>query len=90
VKGWTEGQSYSGPQAGATYAFMQGTSMAAPQVSGAAAAVASVTGLRGSALRSRLLSTADDKGALGYDTKFGNGRLNVYRAVTGTSAPAGQ
>ena len=57
---------------------------------GAAAVVASKTGLRGAALRSRLESTADDKGAAGYDTKFGNGRLNVYRAVTGSSAPAGQ
>jgi subtilisin family serine protease len=90
VSGYTGGRTYGGPLAGGSYAYMQGTSMAAPQVTGAAAVVASVTGLRGSALRSRLQSTADDKGAAGYDTKFGNGRLNVYRAVTGTSAPAGQ
>ena len=90
VAGYTGGTTYSGPQAGGRYAFMQGTSMAAPQVTGAAAAVASKTGLRGSALRTRLYSTADDKGAAGYDTKFGNGRLNVYRAVTNTSLPAGQ
>ena len=70
--------------------YMQGTSMAAPQVTGTAGIVASKTGLRGSALRNRLQSTADDKGAAGYDTKFGNGRLNSYRAVTGTSLPAGQ
>ena len=37
-----------------------------------------------------LLSTADDKGTPGYDTKFGNGRVNAYRAVTGSSLPAGQ
>ena len=90
VNGYTGGTVYSGPQAGGTYTYMQGTSMAAPQVTGAAATVASKTGLRGSALRSRLLSTADDKGAAGYDTKFGNGRLNVYRAVTGATLPAGQ
>ncbi|HEX5872661.1 MAG TPA: S8 family serine peptidase, partial [Longimicrobium sp.] len=71
------------------YAMLQGTSMATPQVTGAAAAVASKTGLRGAALRTRLLSTADDKGTAGVDTKFGNGRLNVYRAVTGTSLGAG-
>ena len=71
------------------YAFLQGTSMAAPQVTGAAGVVASKTGLRGSALRNRLLTTADDKGTAGYDTKFGNGRLNVYRAITGTSLGAG-
>ena len=63
--------------------------MAAPQVTGAAAIVASMTGLRGAALRARLESTADDKGAAGYDTQFGNGRLNAYRAVTGTTLGAG-
>jgi subtilisin family serine protease len=71
------------------YTMMQGTSMATPQVTGAAAAVASKTGLRGAALRTRLLSTADDKGTAGVDTKFGNGRLNVYRAVTNTPLGAG-
>lgn len=71
------------------YAMLQGTSMAAPQVTGAAAVVASKTGLRGAALRNRLLSTADDKGTAGVDTRFGNGRLNVYRAVTGTTLGAG-
>ena len=69
------------------YSWLQGTSMAAPQVTGAAGTVASVTGLRGSALRSRLLSTADN---LGSATSFGAGRLNVYRAVTNSSLPAGQ
>jgi subtilisin family serine protease len=64
--------------------------MATPQVTGAAAAVASKTGLRGAALRTRLLSTADDKGAAGVDTQYGNGRLNVYRAVTNTTLGAGQ
>jgi serine protease len=72
------------------YAYYQGTSMAAPQVTGTAAIVASVTGLRGAQLRSRLETTTDDKGTAGYDTKFGNGRLNVYRAVTGSTLPAGQ
>jgi serine protease len=66
---------------------MQGTSMAAPQVTGTAAIVASVTGLRGASLRSRLLSTADAKSDAG---RFGAGRLNSYRAVTGSSLPSGQ
>jgi subtilisin family serine protease len=69
------------------YAYMQGTSMAAPQVTGAAGVVASKTGLTGAALRARLESTADDKGALGYDVVFGNGRLNVYRAITTLTLP---
>ena len=72
------------------YEWLQGTSMAAPQVTGTAAIVASVTGLRGSQLRTRLLSTADDLGAHGPDNTFGAGRLNSYRAVTGNSLPAGQ
>lgn len=86
--GYTGGRTYTlggkGP-----YAYMQGTSMAAPQVTGTAAIVASVTGLRGAALRDRLYHTADDLGAKGYDTKFGNGRINSYRAVKGTSLGTG-
>lgn len=68
------------------YAYYQGTSMAAPQVTGTAGVVASKTGLRGAALRAQLEGTADDIGASGYDTTFGNGRVNTYRAVT--SAPS--
>lgn len=90
VKGFTEGTVYSGPLPGGSYTWMQGTSMAAPQVTGTAAIVASVTGLRGSSLRSRILSTADDLGAAGTDTKFGAGRVNSYRAVKSTSLAAGQ
>ncbi len=63
--------------------------MATPQVTGAAGVVASVTGLRGAQLRARLESTADDIGASGYDTTFGNGRLNVYRAITGQTLAGG-
>jgi serine protease len=69
------------------YAWLQGTSMAAPQVTGAAAVVASKTGLRGSALRSRLLSTVDRPSSI---SQYNVGRLNIYRAVTNASLPAGQ
>jgi subtilisin family serine protease len=72
------------------YAWMQGTSMAAPQVTGTAAIVASTSNLRGAGLRNQLLSTTDDLGASGYDTSFGNGRLNSYRAVKNASLPSGQ
>jgi subtilisin family serine protease len=84
-----EGCIYS-VKSGGGYTYMQGTSMAAPQVTGAAGVVASVTGLRGTALRDRILNTADDIGTAGYDTKFGAGRVNAYRAVTNTTLPAGQ
>jgi serine protease len=90
VKGYTGGTKYTLGSNGGTYAYMQGTSMAAPQVTGTAAIVASKLGLRGAALRARLQSTADDKGTAGYDTKFGNGRINSYRAVTGNTLASGQ
>lgn len=83
-----EGCIYSAGKSG-TYTWMQGTSMAAPQVTGVAAVVASVTGLRGAALRTRILSTADDLGAAGTDNNFGAGRVNAYRAVTGNTLAAG-
>jgi serine protease len=83
-----EGCIYSAYKGG-SYAWLQGTSMAAPQVTGTAAIVASVTGLRGALLRTRLLSTADDLGAAGNDQSFGSGRLNSYRAVTGNSLAGG-
>lgn len=67
---------------GAGYAFFQGTSMAAPQVTGTAAVVASVTGKRGPALRAALEGSTDDLGDPGYDTRFGHGRLNSQAAVS--------
>jgi serine protease len=66
---------------GGGYRYLQGTSMAAPQVTGTAGIVGSVTGLRGDALRARIEGTVDDLGDDGYDTIFGWGRLNTYRAV---------
>ncbi len=85
----SEGCIYSAYKNGG-YAWLQGTSMAAPQVTGTAAIVASVTGLRGAQLRTRLLTSTDDLGASGYDQTFGSGRLNSYRAVTGNTLPVGQ
>jgi len=81
-----EGCIYSAYKGGG-YAWLQGTSMAAPQVTGTAAIVASKLGLRGSALRSRLLGTTD---AIGPSGTFGAGRVNSYRAVTGSTLGSGQ
>ncbi|MGI9179378.1 MAG: S8 family peptidase [Longimicrobiaceae bacterium] len=86
---YTAGPTVGGPIAGAKYAYDQGTSMSAPQVTGVAAIVASKTGLRGSALRSRIEGTTDDLGTKGYDNTFGWGRVNAYRAVTQTTLNEG-
>ena len=72
-----EGCIYSAYKGGG-YAWLMGTSMAAPQVTGTAAVVAATSNKRGSALRSQLLGTADQ--ISGQD--FAAGRLNTYRAVT--------
>jgi len=81
-----EGCIYSAYKGGA-YTWMQGTSMAAPQVTGTAGIVASKAGLRGSALRTRLLSSTDNINAANLT---GVGRLNSYRAVTNSTLSAPQ
>lgn len=65
------------------YAYLTGTSMAAPAVAGAAALI---TGywpyLQASQVASILLNTADDLGAPGVDAVYGRGMLNVNRALS--------
>jgi len=68
------------------YYFLQGTSMAAPHVSGVAALVASVLLHQGEStnpdiIRSILQSTARDKGALGVDVNYGHGIIDAAAAV---------
>lgn len=82
----SEGCIYSSVMGGG-YDWYQGTSMAAPQVTGTAGIVASMTGLRGAALRSRLLNSVDNPSAL---SRYTVGRLNTYRAVTGATLAGGQ
>jgi autotransporter-associated beta strand protein len=70
--------------ANATYQIWEGTSLAAPQVAGAAAVVHSAfPSLDYNAVRQIILGTADDLGAPGPDAVYGYGRLNVGRAVLG-------
>lgn len=59
-----------------------GTSMATPFVSAAAALVrAQNPGMTHTQVEQRLMDSADDIGAAGYDSKAGWGRLNAHRAV---------
>jgi hypothetical protein len=69
-----------------------GTSFSAPVISGAAALLASAfPNLTGAQIVQLLLSTADDAGAPGVDSTYGNGILNIQRAFApqGTTLVAG-
>lgn len=64
------------------YAYISGTSMATPHVSGVAALIWSIfPELTRDQIRSLLRETADDLGASGLDIYYGYGRINARRAV---------
>jgi subtilisin family serine protease len=71
---------------GDEYGFLSGTSMAAPHVSGAAAAVLSHCALDTSQLKAVLVDSVDAIPSLASLTISG-GRLNLLRALEGCSAP---
>ncbi|GAA5435779.1 S8 family serine peptidase [Deinococcus aquaticus] len=69
---------------GADYESLDGTSMATPHVSAAAAVVwAAKPTLTNTQLLSLLTSTARDLGTAGKDNNFGYGLVDPYKAITG-------
>lgn len=69
------------------YWFYQGTSMAAPHVSGVAALLIS-TGVTGpDAVREALESTAEDLGISGWDAEYGWGLIDAYAALNYYNIP---
>jgi len=70
------------------YWFYQGTSMAAPHVSGVAALlIANGVAITPDEVREVLQSTAEDKGTAGWDTAYGWGIVDAYAALTYTLVP---
>lgn len=64
------------------YEWLQGTSMAAPHVSGLAALIWTVNpAMSPLTLRNVIAQTADDLGAPGWDDEYGWGRVNAERAA---------
>jgi serine protease len=59
----------------------QGTSMAAPHVSGAAAVLMGAGAGTAENVRELLFESAEDLGAKGWDKKYGHGRLDVSAAL---------
>ena len=74
---------------GGTYGCIQGTSMASPHAAGVAALIVSQFGrlrngdveLAPSTVESIMERSAIDIGLAGYDTCFGNGRIDALRAI---------
>jgi subtilisin family serine protease len=86
---WSTYHNHSDP-ASDYIASLSGTSMASPNAAGVAALIWSAfPGISAVEVKQRLFDTADDLDALNptYAGKLGAGRVNAYRAVTGSTPP---
>jgi subtilisin family serine protease len=74
----------TGTYSGSSFQYLSGTSMATPHVTGVAALVlARNPAFTPAQLRTRLLASVDRKASLAGKVVSG-GRINAYKAVTGT------
>ncbi|MDO9517093.1 MAG: S8 family serine peptidase [Methanosarcinaceae archaeon] len=69
------------------YYFYQGTSMAAPHVSGVAALLISYGVTGPDNVREAIESTAEDKGPVGLDSGYGHGIVDAYAALQWSATP---
>ncbi|WP_100401623.1 S8 family serine peptidase [Bacillus sp. FJAT-42315] len=73
-----------------SYAYMDGTSMAAPVVSGEAALILSKNPfLTPSQVKKMIYSSTRDLGKKGWDSYYGIGRIDTYQALKMTKEPMG-
>lgn len=74
------GVSITSTTKGGGYGVMSGTSMASPHVAGLVSVMLSAN-IPASQIRAQLIATADDLGAVGFDTFYGNGLVDAPEAV---------
>jgi thermitase len=73
-------------QAGGSYGYWYGTSFSAPIVASVAGLIAAIKpAISATDLVNTLLQSTDDIGAPGFDTSFGYGRVNAYKAALAAS-----
>ncbi|OCA88955.1 S8 family serine peptidase [Pseudobacillus wudalianchiensis] len=84
------GQDILSTIAGNSYGYMDGTSMAAPVVSGTAALILSKNPfLSPQQVMQILYKSSVDLGAKSWDSFYGNGRIDAYKALALTPEPVG-